>query len=71
MSVLSPVDTRLYSVLLAGDVDGPGTWVTVTARDLVEAMRVARENPWWGECVPEWAQQAHVVAIECLGVAWH
>ncbi|MDO5628316.1 MAG: hypothetical protein Q4G43_08360 [Mobilicoccus sp.] len=70
MSVTSAAGTRLYSVLLATD-DRPGTWLTVAAVDLVDAMRQARENPWWGESVPEWAQSARVSAVECLGLAWH
>ena len=71
MSVMSPVGTRLYSVLLTSHEDRPGTWLTVAADDLVDAMRRARENPLWGDSTPEWAQAARVSAVECLGLAWH
>ncbi|WP_040160742.1 hypothetical protein [Mobilicoccus massiliensis] len=71
MSVMAPVGTRLYSVLLTSHDDRPGTWLTVAADDVVEAMRRARERSWWGGDAPEWAETSRVSAVECLGLAWH
>ena len=44
---------------------------TVAANDLVDAMRRARAEEWWGDSVPEWARGSRVSAVECLGLAWH
>lgn len=71
MSVMAPAGTRLYSVLLTSHDGRPGTWLTVAADDLVDAMRRAREDSWWGEATPEWARSSRVSAVECLGLAWH
>lgn len=63
--------SRLYSVLLTGGDDAPGTWLTVAADNVIDAMRHARAEPWWGENAPDWAERARVGAVECLGIAWH
>lgn len=71
MTASPPVSgRRLYSVLLTGSDDTPGTWLTVAADNLVEAMRHARREPWWGDSAPSWAEQARVAAVECLGASW-
>lgn len=61
---------RLYSVLLTGGDESVGTWLTVAADNVVEAMRHARREPWWGQEAPPWADRARVGAVECLGAAW-
>lgn len=71
MTVMSPAGSRLYSVLLATGEERPGTWLTVAAADLVDAMKQARETSWWGDSVPAGAESARVAAVECLGLAWH
>lgn len=62
---------RLYGVLLTDDDETPGTWLTVAADNVIEAMQHAVREPWWGDETPEWATRARVAAVECLGKAWH
>ncbi|GAB49397.1 hypothetical protein [Mobilicoccus pelagius] len=71
MSVMATAGTRLYSVLLTSHDGRPGTWLTVAADDLVDAMRRAREDAWWGEAAPGREPVRQVSAVECLGLAWH
>lgn len=63
--------SRLYGVLLTDDDETPGTWLTIAADNVIEAMRHAVREPWWGDETPEWAARARVAAVECLGKAWH
>jgi len=71
MSVMATAGTRLYSVLLTSHDGRPDTWLTLAADDLVDAMRRARDDSWWGESSPGRAQSWQVSAVECLGLAWH
>ena len=70
MTVMAPAGARLYSVLLTTAEDSPGTWLTVAADDLVDAMRRARDSRWWGGGVDD-RPDGRVSAVECLGLAWH
>lgn len=71
MTVMAPVGSRLYSVLLRRPDDRPGTWLTVAADDLVDAIRRARGGEWCGDSAPEWSSSARIEAVECLGPTWH
>ncbi len=62
--------TRRYSILVTADDREPGTWHTITASSLGDALRGVRSGSLWeaahGGLPPE---PVRVSAIECLGFA--
>lgn len=68
VAVASIVPTRRYSILVTADDREPGTWHTITATSLGDALRGVRSGSLWEAAhVGYPREQAKVSAIECLG----
>ncbi len=60
--------TRRYSILVTAGEREPGTWHTITAASLGDALRGIRSGSLWDAAhVSLPREKATVSAIECLG----
>ncbi len=61
---------RRYSVLITGADERQGTWHTISAASIAEALRGIRNGGFWESAQVTYPrEQATVSAIECLGFA--
>ena len=72
MSVIMSEPSRRYSVLLTPADSAAGTWHTITATSIGDALRGVREGRLWENTQIAYPRdQVTVSAIECLGFAAH
>lgn len=70
-SVLS-APSRRYSVLITDGGEDRGTWHTITAATIADALRGVRSGGFWETAQVTYPrEQATVSAIECLGLVGH
>lgn len=70
MSAIALETERRYSVLITPRDENAGTWHTITAASIGEALRGVRSAWFWESAQVGYPREdATVSAIECLGYA--
>ncbi|GAB94776.1 hypothetical protein BJY21_000083 [Kineosphaera limosa] len=70
MTAIACEPARRYSVLITPGDDDHGTWHTITAASIGEALRSVRSALFWETAQIRYSRdEATVSAIECLGNA--
>lgn len=72
MSVMVSAPARRYSVLVTPGGGDAGTWHTITASSIGDALRGVRNGLLWENTQVAFARdRVTVSAIECLGFSAH